>query len=316
MASSSHKVIYAALIGNGLIAITKFVAAFITGSSAMISEGIHSVVDTGNQALLLYGIRQSQKSPDSRFPFGHGREIYFWSFVVAILIFAIGAGVSIYEGIRHLAHPSPMSSPVVNYVVLGLALIFEGSAWGIAMREFRHERGDLGFFEAVHYSKDPSLFVVIFEDSAAMLGLIVAFVGILLGHLTGSPFWDGAASLVIGLILAGTAIWLVVETKSLLIGESAAPDVVQGIRQIAQACREVRHVNEILTMHMGPDFVLVNVSVDFDNAVSAADIEIAVAQLDTRIKQAYPVAKRIFIEGEARHAGEVSEMSPKNSETS
>ncbi len=196
MASSSHKVIYAALIGNGLIAITKFVAAFMTGSSAMVSEEIHSVVDTGNQTLLLYGIRQSKKLPDARFPFGHGREIYFWSFVVAILIFAVGAGVSIYEGIRHLSHPSHMESPVVNYVVLGMALIFEGSAWGIAMREFQREKGDLGFFEAVHHSKDPSLFVVIFEDSAAMLGLLVAFIGILLGHLTGSPFWDGAASLV------------------------------------------------------------------------------------------------------------------------
>lgn len=184
------------------------------------------------------------------------------------------------------------------------------------MREFQREKGDLGFFEAVRHSKDPSLFVVIFEDSAAMLGLVVAFIGILLGHLTGSPFWDGAASVVIGLILAGTAIWLVVETKSLLIGESATPDVVQGIRQIAQASREVRHVNEVLTMHMGPDHVLVNVSVDFDSTVSAADIEIAVAQIDTRIKQAYPMAKRIFIEGEARHAADAREISPESSEAS
>jgi divalent metal cation (Fe/Co/Zn/Cd) transporter len=158
----------------------------------------------------------------------------------------------------------------------------------------------LGFFEAVHRSKDPTLFVVIFEDSAAMLGLVVAFVGILLGHLTAWPYFDGIASVIIGMILAGTAIWLAIETKGLLIGESATSDVVQGIRQIAQSCREIRHVNEILTMHMGPDYVLVNLSVEFDDAVSAADIEIAVAQLDRRIKQAYPMAKRIFIEGEAR----------------
>jgi cation diffusion facilitator family transporter len=293
-------VIYAALIGNALIAVTKFVAAVVTGSSAMISEGIHSVVDTGNQLLLLHGIRQSQKSADARFPFGHGRELYFWSFVVAILIFAVGAGISMYEGVIHLLHPAPVESPIVNYVVLALALLFEGSAWGMAMREFRREKGDLGFFEAVHRSKDPSLFVVIFEDSAAMLGLLVAFVGILLGHLTAWPYFDGIASVIIGLILAGTAIWLAIETKGLLIGESATSDVVRGIRQIAQSCREIRHVNEILTMHMGPDYVLVNLSVEFDDAVSAADIEIAVAQLDRRIKQAYPMAKRIFIEGEAR----------------
>ena len=302
MASSSHKVIYAALIGNALIAVTKFVAAVVTGSSAMLSEGIHSVVDTGNQLLLLHGIRQSQKSADARFPFGHGREIYFWSFVVAILIFAVGAGISMYEGVIHLLHPAPIESPIVNYVVLALALLFEGSAWRIAMREFRRERGDLGFFEAVHRSKDPSLFVVIFEDSAAMLGLLVAFVGILLGHLTAWPYFDGIASVIIGMILAGTAIWLAVETKGLLIGESATSDVLQGIRQIAQSCREIRHVNEILTMHMGPDYVLVNLSVEFDDAVSAADIEIAVAQLDRRIKQTYPMAKRIFIEGEARRS--------------
>jgi cation diffusion facilitator family transporter len=300
VASSSYKVIYAALIGNALIAITKFVAAVVTGSSAMLSEGIHSVVDTGNQLLLLHGIRQSQKSADARFPFGHGRELYFWSFVVAILIFAVGAGISMYEGVIHLLHPAPVESPIVNYVVLALALLFEGSAWGMAMREFRREKGDLGFFEAVHRSKDPSLIVVIFEDSAAMLGLLVAFVGILLGHLTAWPYFDGIASVIIGLILAGTAIWLAIETKGLLIGESATSDVVRGIRQIAQSCREIRHVNEILTMHMGPDYVLVNLSVEFDDAVSAADIEIAVAQLDRRIKQAYPMPKRIFIEGEAR----------------
>ncbi len=207
-----------------------------------------------------------------------------------------------YEGVRHLSHPSPIESPLVNYMVLGLAFIFQGSAWSIAMREFRREKGELGYFEAVRYSKDPSLFVMIFENSAAMLGLVVAFVGILLGHLTGWPYFDGIASVLIGLILAATGIWLVGETKSLLIGESATPDVVRGIRQIAQSCREIRYVNEILTMQMGPDYVLVNISVEFDNDVSAADIEIAMAQLDTRIKQAYPMAKRIFIEGEARHA--------------
>ncbi|MGH8496374.1 MAG: cation diffusion facilitator family transporter [Gammaproteobacteria bacterium] len=300
MSASSKKVIYAALIGNSLIAITKFIAAAITGSSAMVSEGIHSVVDTGNQVLLLFGMRQASKPADERFPFGHGKEIYFWSFVVAITIFAVGAGVSLYEGIEHLRHPAPLENPLINYIVLGLAMVFEGGAFYFARREFIKAKGKLGYFEAVRTAKDPTLFVVLFEDSAAMLGLIVAFTGILLGQLTGIPEFDGMASIGIGLILAGTAIWLAYETKGLLIGESADPRIVQGIRELARASGDVEHVNEVLTMHVGPEYILVTLSLDFGDTLPSADLERAIAELDKRVKQEYPLVKRVFVEAEAR----------------
>ncbi|MCK5091695.1 MAG: cation transporter [Gammaproteobacteria bacterium] len=285
-------------MGNSLIAITKFFAAFMTGSSAMLSEGIHSLVDTGNQILLLHGIKQSTKPADENFPFGHGKEIYFWSFIVAILIFALGGGISIYEGIQHLLHPSEMKSPMINYIVLGLAMLFEGGAWAFALREFSRAKGKWGYIEAVQQAKDPSIFVVLFEDSAAMLGLLVAFVGIALAQYTGFLYFDGLASIIIGLILIGTAIWLAYETKGLLIGESANPHVVKGIRMILQSSPIIDQVNEVLTMHMGPDFILANLSVDFENSITADEVERTIAALDQAIKQQYPQVKRIFIEAE------------------
>ncbi|MEW8137839.1 MAG: cation diffusion facilitator family transporter [Candidatus Thiodiazotropha endolucinida] len=300
MASGSKKVIYAALIGNSLISITKFAAAFVTGSSAMLSEGIHSMVDTGNQGLLLYGIARSKKPADEAFPFGHGKEIYFWSFIVAILIFALGGGISIYEGIKHLQHPEPITNPLINYIVLGLAMVFEGVAWLFAFREFSCAKGKWGYLEAVQRAKDPSIFVVLFEDTAAMLGLIVAFAGVALTQITGSYLFDGTASIIIGLILVGTAVWLAYETKGLLIGESANMAVVQGIRKMANDIDVVEYVNEVLTMHMGPDFVLVNMSVDFRDSVSADEVERAIGGMDGMIKQHFPQVKRIFIEAEKR----------------
>ena len=300
MAGSSKKVIYAALAGNALIAITKFIAAAMTGSSAMFSEGIHSLVDTGNQVLLLFGLKQAKKPADSRFPFGHGKEIYFWSFVVAILIFAVGSGVSIYEGIIHIRHPSTIENPMIIYGVLGLAMLFEGAAWFFALNEFTKAKGKWGYIEAVQRGKDPTIFVVLFEDSAALLGLIVAFAGVLLSQTTGIAEFDGIASVIIGLILGGTAIWLAYETKSLLIGESANEHVVKGIREILLDCNEVNHVNEILTMHMGPDFILVNISIDFKDEIQATDLEVTIARMDQNIKTAYPNVKRVFVEAEAR----------------
>ncbi len=299
MSGSSTKVIYAALAGNLLIAVTKFVAAVITGSSAMFSEGIHSVVDTGNQVLLLYGMRRANRPADSRFPFGYGKEVYFWSFVVAILIFAVGAGVSIYEGVHRLLDPAPMEDVYLNYVVLGLAMLFEGAAWLMALREFSRAKGKWGYVEAVRRGKDPSIFVVLFEDSAALLGLVVAFVAVLLGQLTGVHYFDGAASIIIGLILGGTAAWLAYETKGLLIGESANPQVVEGIRKRVMRYAEVQHVNEVLTMHMGPQFILVNISVDFRDNATIPQIEEAIARMDAQIKAEFPRVKRVFIEAES-----------------
>jgi len=300
MASGSKTVIIAALVGNALISITKFIAASITGSSAMLSEGIHSLVDTGNQVLLLYGMKRAAKPPDEDFPFGHGKEIYFWSFIVAILIFALGGGISIYEGIQHIQHPEPISSPMVNYIVLGLALVFEGAAWFFAFREFNRTRGNWGYLEAIQHAKDPSVFVVLFEDSAAMLGLVVAFVGILLSQATGILVFDGIASVIIGLILLGTSIWLAYETKGLLIGERANRSVIRGIRDSLRGRANIKHVNEVLTMHMGPDFILVNISVDFANDISAGEVASDIAGIDRAIKQKFPEVKRVFIEAEKR----------------
>lgn len=298
--AESKPVIYAAMGGNLLIAITKFVAAAFTGSSAMLSEGIHSVVDTGNQVLLLLGMKRASRPPSEQFPFGHGKEVYFWSFVVAILIFAVGAGVSIYEGIQHILHPEPMTSPLVNYIVLGLGILFEGASWAFALNAFRKTKGKWSYVQAVRRGKDPSMFVVVFEDSAALLGLIVALVGIALSQATGNPIFDGIASVVIGFVLGGTAIWLAAETKGLLIGESANRDVVETIRQLAGQADGVEAVNEVLTMHMGPDFILATLSIRFQRGLPAERIERAIAELDRAIKAEESMVKRVFVEAEAR----------------
>jgi cation diffusion facilitator family transporter len=258
------------------------------------------VVDTGNQILLLYGLRRAKMPANERFPFGHGKEVYFWSFVVAIMIFAVGAGVSIYKGVHHLLHPTTIQNPYLNYVVLGVALIFEGAAWYFAFTEFTKAKGKWGYLKAVQRGKDPTMFVVLFEDSAAMLGIIVAFLGIFLSQITMVPYYDGIASIIIGLILAGTAAWLAYETKGLLIGESARPELVKGVIEIAKFYPKIQHVNEVLTLHMGPDFILLNLSVDFDDTALAGEVEEAIAKLDSEIKQAYPKIKRIFVEAEAR----------------
>ncbi|MCM2130557.1 cation diffusion facilitator family transporter [Larsenimonas rhizosphaerae] len=299
MASESKAVIYAAMGGNLLIAVTKFIAAGITGSSAMLSEGIHSVVDTGNQGLLLLGMKRAKRPADAKFPFGYGKEVYFWSFVVAMLIFSIGAGVSLYEGIAHVMHPEPMSSPMINYIVLGLGILFEGASWAFALHQFRKTKGKWSYVEAVQRGKDPSLFMVVFEDSAALLGLFIALLGVMLSQWTGNPVFDGVASIIIGLILAGTAIWLAIETKGLLIGESANSRVVEGIRRQADDEPLIEAVHEVLTMHMGPDFILVNISVRFDREATAEQIEQVVVKLDRAIKAEFEEVKRIFVEAES-----------------
>ncbi len=299
MASGSRKVVYAALAGNAGIAVTKFIAAAATGSSAMLAEAIHSVVDTGNQGLLLWGMKRGSRPADERFPLGHGKEVYFWSFVVAILIFAVGAGVSLYEGIKHLLDPSPVQHAVVNYIVLTIAIVFEGWAWWIAWRNFKTAKGDRGYFEAIRRGKDPTMFVVLLEDSAALLGLMVAFIGIGLGQLTGNPYFDGGASVVIGLILATVACWLAWETKGLLIGEAADPEIQRRIHKLVSANASIRRVNEIITVHMGPQSILVNMSVDFADQLSSQEVEAAVADFNRQIKADVPDICRVFIEAEA-----------------
>lgn len=296
MASGSKKVIYAAMVGNGLIAIAKFVGASITGSSAMLSEGIHSVVDTGNQGLLLYGIARSNRPADEKHPFGYASEIYFWAFIVAILIFSIGSGISIYEGIQKILHPHPVADPSINYIILGLAMVFEGVAWWIAYKEFSVAKGTKNLMDAVRDSKDPTVFTVLFEDTAAMLGLIVAFIGIWISVTYGLPWMDGAASIVIGVILAGTAILLAIETKGLLIGESAAPEIVDDIRRMIADQPAIVGLNEIRTLHHGPNDVLLALSVDYQDEVPAGVVERVNSEIEMAIKTRFPVIKRLYIE--------------------
>jgi len=304
MASESKKVIFAALIGNTLIAISKFAAAFITGSSAMFSEAVHSVVDTGNQVLLLYGLKRAARPPDESHPFGYGAELYFWAFVVAILIFAGGAGISIYEGIDKLRYPHPVTSPIVNFVVLGVAILFEAGAWWVAFREFRKVKGRRSYLEAVRGSKDPALFTVLFEDTAAMLGLLAAAIGLALALLLDLHWMDGVASIVIGVILALTALLLAVETKGLLIGEAASPRVNNGIRQIIADQGTTKQINELLTLHLGAREVLVNLSVDFREDMTANQVEAAISDMEHQIKSAFPEVRKVFIEAQSRRGHE------------
>ena len=297
--ASSKKVIYAALFANAMIAVAKLAASIFTGSSAMLSEAIHSAVDTGNQGLLLYGNRRAAKPADAQHPFGYGMELYFWAFVVAILIFAGGAGVSIYEGIEKIKDPHEVSNVLINYVVLGFAMVFEIFAWVVAYREFRRTNTGTGLIAAVRQSKDPTVFTILFEDTAAVLGLLIAFVGLYLADTLNMPILDGVASVGIGIVLAITAFLLAYECKGLLIGEGAAPAVVKGIGEIVDADPRIKQTNEMLTLHFGPVDVLLNLSLDFVDEIDANDVEAAISELEASIKQQFPEIARIFIEAQS-----------------
>lgn len=304
---SSHKVIYAALLANILIAISKFVAAAITGSSAMLSEGVHPVVDTGNQGFLLLGIHRSRRPADAAHPFGYGVEIFFWSFVVAILIFAVGAGISFYEGIYKLLNPTPIKYVNVNYIVLAVSFLFEGLSWGMAYRAFRNaqdRRTPFRLFSALRQSKDPTLFTVLFEDSAALLGLLAAALGVMAAHVWSIEWADAGASLVIAGILAAAAMLLAHETKGLLIGEAASKNVVAGIRQIIRGAPEILAVNELRTMHLAPHEILLALSVDFADGLSSQRVERSVSRLERQIKDRYPQVTRVFIEVQGKSAAD------------
>jgi cation diffusion facilitator family transporter len=301
-------VVLVALACNLGIAVAKFAAAGWTGSSAMLSEAIHSLVDTSNQALLLVGIRRAARPADVQHPFGYSKELYFWSFIVAILLFSLGAGVAIYEGVEKLINPHPVSDPAVNYVVLAVALVLEGVSTAKALSEFNRRRGTADPFAALRSSKDPALFTVVLEDLAAMVGLFVAAIGIAVAHLTGNPGADGVASIVIGLVLGAVAAFMSVEIRSLIVGEAASPAVREGLKGIIAGelgpGRPIRAVNEILTMHLGPDDVLVAASVDFADGETAGSVEATTARLDRAIRARYPEVRRLFLEvqSEADHA--------------
>ncbi|TIN31416.1 MAG: cation transporter, partial [Mesorhizobium sp.] len=289
------KVIYAALAGNLAIALTKFAAALFTGSSAMLSEGVHSLVDTGNGGLLLYGMHRAARPADRSHPLGHARELYFWSFIVALLVFALGAGVSFYEGVVHIMAPEPVANAEVTYIVLGLSFLFEGSSWWVALKAFRHQKGKEGWLQAVQSSKDPGVYTVLFEDSAALLGLIVAFAGILAAELLEMPELDGGASIGIGLILGATAIFLARESKGLLIGEPASPEVQRQVLATAQQDPAVQRANGVLTVHMGPTEIVAGLSIEFEDHLTAPEIEACVERLEAKLKKEMPEITRLFV---------------------
>ena len=299
MSGSAKKTIYAAMAANFAIAIIKFVAASITGSSAMLSEGIHSVVDTGNELLLLLGIRLSKKPADDSHPFGYGQELYFWTLIVALFIFAIGGGMSIYEGINHVRHPEPLTDPFWNYVVLGLAVVFEGYSWNVALQAFLANKGQDSFWKAIRASKDPTIFTILFEDTAALIGLVVAFLGVLSGHLLGNVYLDGLASIIIGIILCGVAILLASESKGLLIGEGASTITVASIRQITNDDPAVAKVLKILTLHFGPEEILLNLEIEFVEDLETEELAIAVERLESSISTQHAEVQNIFIEAKS-----------------
>jgi cation diffusion facilitator family transporter len=293
--SESKIVIYAALAGNLLVALTKFVAAWFTGSSAMFSEGVHSLVDTGNQGLLLYGMKRAARPPDEAYPLGYGRELYFWSFIVALLVFALGAGVSLYEGVIHVLHPVEITSPMVSYVVLGLAIVFEGGSWWVALKSFHKTKGKRGWFQAVRESKDPTSFTVLFEDSAALVGLGIALLGTAASQWLEMPVLDGVSSILIGCVLAVTAVLLARETKGLLLGEAARPELRRGLERIALSQPGVDKAQTQLTVHMAPHQVVGIINVDFAEGLSSTQVEDTAAAIEARALESWPEMVAVFV---------------------
>jgi cation diffusion facilitator family transporter len=300
MSDSNKVVVYAALLGNLAIALVKFVAAYITNSSAMLSEAVHSVVDTLNEILLLYGMKKSQRPGDVKHPFGYGRELYFWAFIVALMVFALGAVVSIYQGIQHVRHPEEMLNPTLNYIVLSIAILCEGVSWFVALKAFRKTKGEQGYFEAFRRSKDPTTFTVLFEDTAALCGLFIALIGIYLAQTLNIPELDGVASILIGIVLAVSAILLGRETKGLLLGESAAPELRNNILLIAQEDVAVLSANGVLTEQMGAHQVLASLSLEFEDNLSSDDIEACVNRIEAKIKQIHPEIVALFIKPQTK----------------
>jgi len=300
--SGSRFVVYVALAGNLGIAIAKFVAATITGSSAMLSEGVHSLVDTINEVLLLHGLNRASRPPDRNHPLGHGRELYFWSFIVAVLVFAMGAGISFYEGVMHLRAPEPASNPTVAYVVLGISLVFESISWWVALREFRAGKGHFGYFEAFRRSKDPSTFTVLLEDSAALLGLLIALFGLVAAQALDMPELDGIASLGIGAVLAFTAFLLARETKGLLIGEPAHPEVSRALLDLANRDPDIENANGVITVQVGPNQVMAALSAAFNDTCTVPQIEACVARLERGVRESHPEIIALFIKPQTPEA--------------
>lgn len=300
MSDSNKNVVYAALFGNLAIACAKFVAAYITNSSAMLSEAVHSVVDTLNEILLLYGLKKSQQPANYLHPFGYGRELYFWAFIVALLVFTLGSVVSIYQGIQHIRHPEEMVSPLVNYVVLIFAILCEGTSWFVALKSFKKTKGKMGYFEAFRHSKDPTTFTVLFEDSAALIGLFIALMGIFLAHELNMPVLDGVASVLIGVVLAISALLLARETKGLLLGETADPQLRQNVLNVAQEDFAVYSANGVLTEQIGAHQVIASLSLEFKDHLTTDEIEACVNRIEAKIKSIHPEIVALFVKPQTK----------------
>jgi cation diffusion facilitator family transporter len=300
-ASSSSKLsLYGGIAANVAIAVSKFVAAYITGSSAMLSEGIHSLVDTGNGGLLLYGMSRSQRPADAQHPFGHGKELYFWALIVAVLIFAIGGGMSFYEGIKHIEHPEPLEDPMWNYIVLGVSILFEGAALWLALRALLEKQAaGNSIWHTLRTSRDPAVFASVLENAAAVAGLLIALLGVYFGHLLNNPTFDGGASIIIGLLLMGVAVLLVSRTKALLIGEGVNDATMQQLQDVARRTPGVSQVRPPLTMYLAPDDVMLALDVDFEDHLTATQVEAAIVAVQDAIRATNPEFKRIFIEAKS-----------------
>jgi len=297
--SESRRAVYAGLGGNILVAITKFAAALISGSSSMMSEGVHSLVDTGNQALLLHGYRRSKRAPDEEHPLGYGRELYFWSFVVAVLLFTAGAGASIYEGLDHISHPRPIQYVTVNYVVLALSFAFEASSWWMAVGIFRRRKGPRSYWRAARDSKDPPAFMVLFEDSAALIGIAIAAAGIFAADRTGIPELDGIASIMIGVVLATAAVLVARESKGLLIGERASDRVAQSICELALSEPGVEGASGVFTVHLAPEQIVAALNLEFRDDFRTPEIEGSVLSLERRVRDKHPEVVALFVKPKA-----------------
>ena len=301
-APQSKRAIYAALFANLAIAVTKLTAAFFSGSSALLSEGVHSLVDTSNELLLLYGMKRAAARRSREHPLGHGRELYFWSFIVALLVFALGAGISVYEGVDHFRHPVPNRQPLVSYAVLAFSALFDGYSFAVAVRQFSLTKGDQTFFQAIKQSKDPTTFAVVLEDAAALVGILIAFVGVLAAQLLRNPRLDSVASIGIGLVLAGTAALMARECKALLIGESAAPEVEASILRIIADDPAVARANGLITLHLAPREIVAAISAAFANELTTLDIEACVARLEAKIRKQHPQVNLLFVKPQTSRA--------------
>ncbi|NSX17841.1 cation diffusion facilitator family transporter [Cupriavidus taiwanensis] len=301
--SASRIAVYGAIAANVAIAATKFVVATVTGSSAMLSEAIHSTVDTGNELLLLVGMARSRRPADAMHPFGYGKELYFWSLMVAVLLFSVGGGISAYEGVLHMLDPAPLTDPHWNYIVLGFALVFESISFAIALRAFAREKGAQPFWRALRHSKDPTTVTVLAEDATALAGLVIAALGVYASHRLDMPVLDGAASLLIGLLLAGVATLLIVQSRSLLVGEGVDKDMALALRQVVLDDPAVRSAGLPLTMHLGPADVLVTLDVQFHPETVANGAAGAIDRIERRIRARFPQVSRIFIEARLMTAG-------------